>query len=317
MRFARPAAGAALVAAPAWVLATRFDAVRDGHPAYAVVLAVAGFVGLLLIVGALRARRRGAEAEVVRRGGLRLVGAALGLVLAVLVAVGVVWLRPYSGDATAVAAMSGTAQVAVTQDATSITLTPTAEPAEPAGSVAGLIFQPGARVDARAYVPLLTPLAEAGHPVVIVKQPLGIGFLALGAPERIVDAYAESGSQERRWMVAGHSLGGVAAARAAASGDPRIHGLALWASYPDGATTVPQQPVASIYGTRDGLATPADIEASRPLLPADARFVPIDGGIHAYFGDYGPQSGDGTPTIDRATAQAQIIAAMRDLLATK
>ena len=25
----------------------------------------------------------------------------------------------------------------------------------------------------------------------------------------------------------------------------------------------------------------------------------IEGGCHAYFGDYGPQAGDGTPTISR------------------
>ena len=40
----------------------------------------------------------------------------------------------------------------------------------------------------------------------------------------------------------------------------------------------------------------------------------IVGGVHAYFGDYGTQSGDGTATISRADAQAQIQAASLALL---
>lgn len=306
--------GAIWLAGPAWVLATRFDAVGYGHPAYAVVLAAAALMGVLVLALALRVRSRPRNGS---RRTRQAVASVLGLALTLVLVGSIVWLRPYGPDATAVAAMSGAGGVSVTQDATSITLLPppsvTATQTTAHAVPAGLIFQPGAKVDARAYVPLLTPLAQAGHSVIIIKQPLGIGFLALGAPERIVDGDAVG----RRWIVAGHSLGGVAAARAAASGHPRIRGLALWASFPDDATTVPAQPVVSIYGTRDALATPADIEASRHLLPADTRFVPITGGIHAYFGDYGPQSGDGEPTIDRAEAQAQITAAMLDMLSSE
>ena len=69
-----------------------------------------------------------------------------------------------------------------------------------------------------------------------------------------------------------------------------------------------------MFGTEDGLATVAKIEASKSDLPPNARFVPIEGGIHAFFGDYGSQSGDGTPTIDRTDAQAQIVAATLEQL---
>ncbi|WP_226345945.1 alpha/beta hydrolase [Agilicoccus flavus] len=301
----------AWVGVPAWVAATRVGAVTDGHPAYALLLAAAALVGVALLVRA--ARRWAAEnwpAGTGRARRRRWLGRALLSAATVLVLPALAWLRPYPADDAAMAAMtSGADAVTVSQDATTMTMTPSAGAAPGA---AGLIFQPGARVDARAYAALLRPLAQSGHPVVIVKQPLGIAFLSLGAPGRIVAD--PSPGADRRWVVAGHSLGGVAAARAAASGDPRIVGLALWASYPDDATTVPAQPVVTVYGTRDGLATPAEVEASRPRLPDDARFVPVEGGIHAYFGDYGPQAGDGTATTDRATAQARIVAATRDLL---
>ncbi len=40
----------------------------------------------------------------------------------------------------------------------------------------------------------------------------------------------------------------------------------------------------------------------------------IDGGIHAYFGDYGSQRGDGEPGTTRAQAQAQTQQAVLEFL---
>ena len=92
-------------------------------------------------------------------------------------------------------------------------------------------------------------------------------------------------------------------------------GLFLWASYP--AQDISRAPVAvaSISGERDGLSTPADIAASRANLPAGSTFTVIAGGVHAYFGDYGPQAGDGEPTVARSEAQQQIVAATSTLVA--
>ena len=52
------------------------------------------------------------------------------------------------------------------------------------------------------------------------------------------------------------------------------------------------------------------MEASREILPGDAEFVVIEGGVHAFFGDYGTQAGDGTPGVTREEAQAEIVDAM-------
>lgn len=35
----------------------------------------------------------------------------------------------------------------------------------------------------------------------------------------------------------------------------------------------------------------------------------VPGAVHAFFGDYGPQAGDGTPGTSRAQAQRQIVEA--------
>jgi len=72
--------------------------------------------------------------------------------------------------------------------------------------------------------------------------------------------------------------------------------------------------VLSVSASNDGLATPADIEASKADLPADARFVEVEGAVHAFFGDYGPQPGDGTPTISHDQARQEISAATLELV---
>ena len=84
-------------------------------------------------------------------------------------------------------------------------------------------------------------------------------------------------------------------------------GLLLHAAYPvNDMSERTGLAVMSVSGTNDGLATPADIDERRPDLPASTEYVPIDGAVHSFFGDYGLQNGDGTPAISRTDAQRQI-----------
>ncbi|WP_308816691.1 alpha/beta hydrolase [Pseudonocardia alni] len=264
-----------------------------GHPAYPVLLAVVALVGLLLVV------RSGRPA---RPGRLRTTGRAAGAVLLVVLVAAVLWLRPYAADETALAATTPSDRVAVVHTATTWELRPTV----PSGR--GLVFVPGALVDPRAYLALLRPLAEQGVRVIVTAPPLGLALTDPGAVGRAVG----SAPEVRTWAVGGHSLGGVAAARALDVAG--VRGLVLWASYP--AADVSGAPVAalSVSGSRDALATPDAIAESWAQLPAGTRFVVVDGGVHAYFGDYGPQTGDGEPGVDRATAQRQIVAATTDVV---
>jgi hypothetical protein len=218
-----------------------------------------------------------------------------------------VYLVPFSATPAAVAAMSGTTGVRVEDAATTITLVP-----ETGSATRGLVFQPGARVDPRAYVPMLTEVSRSGVLVVIVKQPFDIGFLAVNAPAGAIAAHPEV----RSWAVGGHSLGGVAASTYAGSHTDTVRGLALWASYPLDSLAQSGLKVASISGSADALATPADIEASRAKLPGDTAYTVVEGGVHAFFGDYGEQPGDGTPAVSREEAQRQIVAATVALMAS-
>jgi pimeloyl-ACP methyl ester carboxylesterase len=189
------------------------------------------------------------------------------------------------------------------------------EPPGPASSV-GVILYPGGRVDPRAYAPLARDIAAAGYRVIIVPMPLNLAVLGADRAAAVMAAHPDT----PRWVLAGHSLGGAMAARFAHGSSTRhadrVQGLALWAAYPAQSDDLSGRdlPVASIYATRDGLATPNKIEASRPLLPPQTRWVEIEGGNHAQFGAYGPQSGDNAATISAAEQQRQIVAATVELL---
>ncbi|MBN1138854.1 MAG: alpha/beta hydrolase [Anaerolineae bacterium] len=184
-------------------------------------------------------------------------------------------------------------------------------PAETTPQV-GLILYPGGRVDPRAYAPLARDMARQGYLVVIVPMPLHLAVFGAERAGAVIAHY----DQVRRWAIGGHSLGGAMAARYAHAHPDQIAGLVLWASYPAGSDDLSARdlPVVSIYGTLDGLATTAKIDASRALLPETTTSVAIEGGNHAQFGWYGSQSGDNEAAIDRETQQAQIVGATCALL---
>lgn len=337
----RALVGLALLAAPAWVLATAGGAVPHQHWTLGALLAVSAIAGVALLVATAlawhRARQRataspagpsadtrpsgatGATAASPHAGhaasrgparprgrrALRATGAGVGLALLAVLAAGTAWLRPFPATDAALDALRGDDAVEVRESAGWYAFVPRG--AEP---TTGLVYSPGARVDVRATAAVLRPLAEAGYLVVALKEPLGI---ALTSPGQSASAMAAFDGVER-WAVGGHSLGGVAASSFAAAHDDEVDGLLLHASYPLGDMADADLVVASVSGSEDGLTTPADVEASRANLPDATTFTGVDGAVHAFFADYGPQPGDGTPTVPRAQAQAEIVAASLALL---
>ncbi|WP_313480412.1 alpha/beta hydrolase [Microbacterium sp.] len=172
----------------------------------------------------------------------------------------------------------------------------------------GLVFIPGAKVQPEGYVATLQELAaEDGITVVITRPWLNLAFF----DPRGLDAFTSAAPDVDSWMVGGHSLGGVRACRLAPDADAMV----LFASYCANDLSDSGVPVLSLSGSEDGLSTPEKIADARDLLPADAELVEIDGASHASFGSYGPQAGDGTPTITDAAVRAQITELVGDLAA--
>ncbi|NOK58589.1 MAG: alpha/beta hydrolase [Chloroflexi bacterium AL-W] len=176
----------------------------------------------------------------------------------------------------------------------------------------GLIFYPGARIDAQAYSPAAQVIAAQGFLVVVVPMPLN---LALLGPDRAMAVINEF-SEIEHWVVGGHSLGGAQAGLFAQDHLDVIDGLVLWGAYPteDNNLSVTDIEVTAIFGTRDGLVTPDEIEAARLLLPSTTEWVFIEGGNHAQFGWYGEQQNDLPATIGLEVQQWQATDATVELL---
>ena len=311
----RLAIGLLLTAGTLGVLFTALDPIWNGHPAYPATLLVGTAVGLVLIASAFWSQGRpddlptGQEVTPARpprwRRVLRITGRVVGAVLVVVVLAILVWLRPFPAGAGARSALTANASVTVVDRPTSIELVPAGTPDT------ALVFVPGARVDARAYAQILRQVAEAGHLVVILKAPFGMAIAQPGQAGGVIEDHPEIGT----WAVGGHSLGGVVASWYAQDHPDQIDGLLLFGSYSDRDLSARTDlAVESVWGSNDGLTTPDDIDRTRGNLPATTEFTEIVGGVHAYFGDYGEQPGDGSPQIDRDQATAEISAAAVDFM---
>lgn len=231
-------------------------------------------------------------------------------VAALLAAIGfVIWANnPAQPMAQALAAMEGDAEVGVVEGKWLIF-----QPLAGAKST-GFIFYPGGRVDPRAYAPQAKAIAAAGYPVIIVPMPLN---LAVFGANRATEVMAEFPEIER-WVIGGHSLGGAMSANYVKNQPGAAAGLVLWAAFPAGGDSVADQSdliAYSIYGTLDGVATPAEVRGASSLLPPTARFIPIEGGNHAQFGWYGDQAGDNPATISRTDQQKLTVDATVEVLA--
>ena len=205
----------------------------------------------------------------------------------------------YHADETALEAMAYlTDSVQVEQDGDVIWFVPE-------DPTAGLIFYPGGKVEHTAYAPLLRACAEQGILCALVRMP---GNLA------VLDANAADGLRQKHpeitaWYMAGHSLGGAMAANYAAAHAEDFNGLILLAAYSTKDLTGTTLRVLSVYGSEDGVLNRESYEKNWSNLPADTTEVVLDGGCHAQFGSYGPQDGDGIPSISgeeqvRQTAEA-------------
>ena len=275
-------------------------AVLGGHPLLPGILLAAAAAGVAWAVVLWLHR------DVPRpRSHVRIIGAWIGRLAALALAAGLAWLNPFAYQAGATAEAGPRSDLTVTETPTAVTMSP-----DGAKPTKGLVFYPGARVDARAYQDILAPVVGAGYRVVILKEPLGLSLLD-GNQAR--GAIADN-PDITTWAVGGHSLGGVSASSFALN-NTDVTGLVLYASYPvESLRERTGLSVLSVSGTKDGLSTPAKIQASRDLLPVDTEFIAVQGGVHAFFGDYGSQPGDGEPGIGRAAAQQQISGATAGFL---
>lgn len=182
-------------------------------------------------------------------------------------------------------------------------------------SKTGLVFYPGALVDPHSYIEPLSQFAMSGlmHQIVIIKMPNNLAILDADKGKWMYDRFPAI----NRWVVAGHSLGGVSASKLVYKYSTFFHGLALLAATSQKSSDLStwSQTTLSIRGENDLLVTDEEVKAKQKYLPPAVEITSIDdfpmdrnpktvyytipGGNHANFGHYGDQKGDGVATISR------------------
>lgn len=168
----------------------------------------------------------------------------------------------------------------------------------------GIIFYPGALVDSASYSIWAKQVAAAGYDVYLLKVPLDLAVLAGDRPTDIIKTHSS-----QRFIVGGHSLGGVMAARFTAKNSKQVEGLLLLASYPDkkGNLESSKLSVLSLTASNDKVLDWENYDDARQYLPeSTTTYEEIEGGNHAGFGSYGAQKGDGKRTISNDEQQTEV-----------
>jgi hypothetical protein len=160
----------------------------------------------------------------------------------------------------------------------------------------GMIFLPGAKVDARSYASLCHGIVERANGTldmcVLAQVPMNLAIFAKSLPSEIAKTYPYIQS----WIIAGHSLGGAMGCEIV--NDLHKENPDLWVAAETLAAYCPetsQVKILAFQGTNDGVQTMSEFQSHD--FPNDATIVYIDGGNHSQMGAYGPQKGDGVANI--------------------
>lgn len=211
----------------------------------------------------------------------------------------------YHADRTALAALNSTNSYTVVDNDDYITFTPTGTK-----SSTGIIFYPGGKVQPEAYSVIASKLAENGYTTIIVKMPFN---LAVFAPNK-ADGVIGNHSEITKWVIIGHSMGGVFASNYAVNHQDKIKGVIYLAAYPNSNASNATFKALSIRGSLDNITTAQDIESNKNKFPVNTTFITIEGGNHYNNGNYGVQTGDNNSTITKEEQQKQTINVILEFL---
>lgn len=164
----------------------------------------------------------------------------------------------------------------------------------------GIIFYPGAKVDERAYLPILEQLREKGMLCILVKMPFHMAIFDQNAAEAYYGKYPEI----KEWYISGHSMGGAMASSYASSHPEKVKGVILLGAYLYG--DYPAKKALTIYGSLN--------TSVAEKVDATENVVVIEGGNHAQFGNYGKQKGDADALITSEDQQNQAVEAIEEFV---
>lgn len=163
-----------------------------------------------------------------------------------------------------------------------------------------IIFYPGAKVEAEAYLPLLEQIKQTGVTCILVHMPFNMAIFDADAAEDVMEQFPDI----QHWYMAGHSMGGAMASQFASEHPDKIDGLILLGAYIYG--DYPDEKTLTVYGSLN--------QSVEDHIDYTENIVEIEGGNHAQFGNYGPQKGDLPATISTEEQQEQTVAAIEEFI---
>ena len=186
---------------------------------------------------------------------------------------------------------------------------------------AAFLFVQGGFVTTERYAWIAMHVASRGSVAIVPHTLFDLAFFSQDAPAKSLAgaraASADSGDTlfgllgDAPAVIAGHSLGGVVAAKSWNAAEPTdVSSLALLASEPDGADVfVRAGRVISLVGSRDEKETVAKAVAGAAAFP-DADVVVVDGMNHYQLTDDPSDSelsGDGAASVERDVARQLVL----------
>ncbi len=167
----------------------------------------------------------------------------------------------------------------------------------------GIIFYPGAKVEAISYLPLLDKLSDEGYTAILCEMPFNLAVLAINSADDAKELFPEDITEI---YMAGHSLGSAMASTYSEDNIDEIDGLILLGGY-----------IHNDYPDEDALTIYGSLDSQEERINYNDNIVVIEGGNHAQYGDYGEQKGDLKASITAEEQQDLTVEAIRDFIESR
>ncbi len=206
---------------------------------------------------------------------------------------------------------------------------PVVDDGDPPPAAAPFLFVQGGLVPTQRYAWIGAHAAARGNTALLPRHAFDLAFFDDDAPRSALAGARVAAADDddalhgliadAPALIAGHSLGGVVAAKVyARTSVDEIGALALLSSLPDEADDFAGRAgrVVSLIGSRDGKLTIGEVVTGAAAFDA-AQVVVVDGMNHYQLTDdptQGELDGDGEPSVDADAARAVVTAFVDALL---
>ena len=175
-------------------------------------------------------------------------------------------------------------------------------------SNAGFIIFSGANADEKAYAYMAELLYKAGHTVVIPKVLFHLSAFGINHGLEIIDSNPEI----EKWILIGHSLGGLPVSRIAVKRPDKLLGVVFLAT--NTLTDLSDLDISAIRisAANDKIMNKKMMVAHPDYLPENSTSIILEGANHQGFGAYDSLSRDGEATMSWKEQQEQTVKLILD-----